>query len=364
MDLSRLVVDGTEYRAVAGPDGKPVAVRGEHGTIYRLRGPSGDLALKIPDPGLTLAGPAAEPADLAGIPGLVAAGVRPVEGAAGAVAMPWVEGPTWAEVVAARRPLDLEECWGLARGLVRTLAELEMRGLFHGRLCGRHLLLPGLAGPGAGWPVELVDLEHLQGPGASAEAGEVPGYGSGGPRLAGAVLLAEVLGWWDPEVREAAWGEHYFAPNEAAALGLGGPESERWRLLVRALRERWGPGPAGLFERACRARAEGERPGFREWARALPPEIGALKDAGTADPLLGLLAVARQLESRGARAGSLVRYRQLAALLPAGSQLHQEVSGRIGRLEAEGDRCRQCGAQLRPGARFCSSCGARVGGQG
>jgi hypothetical protein len=375
-------VDGVEYRLAEDPEnpGRPLMVRGEHGVVYRLSGPGGQLALKVPGPGRPMRNP---PPELGAIPGLSAARCRPVDvpGLGPGVVMPWVEGPTWAEVVAGRRPLDLEECWRLALSLARTLAELEGRGRSHRRLCGRNLMLPGLAAGGSGWPVELVDPEHLAWAASDGpdEGGPVPGYGSGEPRLAGAILLGELLGWADPGVWEAAWGEHYFAPEEVA-----GGESERYRLMVGVLRGRWGQEAAGLFERAWQARSEGERPAFGEWVQRLPAELGSGAGSDTADPLMGLLAAARVLEGRGHRAGALVRYRQLAGLLPAESRLGQQVGEAVRRLEGAGAFgivrepprpepgpapglmrrfCGRCGAQLKPGARFCSRCGAAVPGR-
>jgi|GEM_PF-2994612 hypothetical protein len=136
---------------------------------------------------------------------------------------------------------------------------------------------------------------------------------------------------------------------------------------------------AMLFERARAVESDGERPAFREWAAAQPGEICALKDAGTADPIMGLLVVAGRLEGRGPAGGSLVRYLQLAALLPSESRLAQQILGRIRRLQEAGpagvggpqptsplagpepQHCRRCGAQLKPRARFCSRCRAGAG---
>jgi len=83
-------------------------------------------------------------------------------------------------------------------------------------------------------------------------------------RFAGAVLIAEMLGWCDERVREAAWGENYFDPQEMQR------ESERYQTLMTVLRERWGGGVSGLFERAWRSETLADCATFGEWLVVLP----------------------------------------------------------------------------------------------
>jgi len=76
--------------------------------------------------------------------------------------------------------------------------------------------------------------------------------------------LAEMLGWCDEQVCQAAWGESYFEPKEMQQ------ESEHYRILVASLRRHWGDGVAALFERAWRSDTLADCPTFGEWLVALP----------------------------------------------------------------------------------------------
>jgi len=199
-----------------------------------------------------------------------------------AVLMPWIEGPTWLEVMLEKRELAPEQSLDLARSLAEVLAAMEEQGLAHCDLSGPNLLLPELGGV-KGSLVALVDIEQLYGPGLERPEllpGGSPGYahktapsglwGSIADRFAGAVLLAEMLGWCDEHVRQAAWGEQYFAGEEMQE------EAQRYPLLVDVLQGRWGEGVATLFRRAWQSEALTDCPAFGEWLMALPEEVGAV----------------------------------------------------------------------------------------
>jgi len=194
-----------------------------------------------------------------------------------AVLMPWVEGPTWMEVLVGGQDLAPGQSLALARDLTRILAGMEECGLAHCDLSASNLLLPLLAG---GQGVQLVDVEQLHGPGLEQPRmlpGGSPGYahrtapdglwGAEADRFAGAVLLAELLGWCDARVRQVAWGENYFAPEEMQQ------DTDRARTLVSTLRERWGDDVALLFERAWRSETLQDCPTFGEWLAVLPERV-------------------------------------------------------------------------------------------
>ncbi|MGC9084291.1 MAG: hypothetical protein ACP5ME_14080, partial [Anaerolineae bacterium] len=172
-----------------------------------------------------------------------------------AVLMPWIEGPTWQEVLLDRQPFSPEQSLALARGLAETLVRMEEQGVAHCDLSAPNVMLPALTPTplppspspaererGRGWPegpgegvrgeVQLVDLEGLYAPGmlrpqelSSGSAGYAHREAAGGlwgpeaDRFAGAVLLAEMLGWCDPQITQAAWGESYFDPKEMQQQG-------------------------------------------------------------------------------------------------------------------------------------------------
>lgn len=305
-----------------------------------------------------------------------------------AVLMPWIEGSTWMEVMIEKRALTAEESLALARSLAGILADLEGRGLAHCDLSGPNVILP----PGEG-QVVLVDLEDMYGPRfAQPEVlpGGSPGYahktapqGLWGPeadRFAGAVLIAEMLCWHDERVREAAWGEQYFAPEEMQQ------DAERYRLLAQVLRERWGKGVAGLFERAWGSDVLEDCVTFGEWMIGLHPRVErgirmsraekeettmvekavqerlaqvtvekakALMDIGEIERALTELEEAYRLapdvasdayadallkqglvkEDTGQPDEALALYRQVLQVAPEGSALRQETAAMVRRLE-------------------------------
>jgi hypothetical protein len=198
-----------------------------------------------------------------------------------AVLMPWVEGPTWQEVLLEKRPLTPQQALMLAHALAEILSQMEQHGIAHCDLSGPNVLQPALTpafgspspvGRGArGEGVALVDLEGLYAPGlgrpealSSGSAGYAHRQAVGGlwgpqaDRFAGAVLLAEMLGWCDPDVVQAAWGESYFEPAEMQR------ETARYQTLAAALARRWGEGVARLFERAWRSESLLDCPTFGE----------------------------------------------------------------------------------------------------
>jgi hypothetical protein len=204
-----------------------------------------------------------------------------------AVLMPWVEGPTWQEVLLEKRPLTPQQALTLAHALAEILSQMEQHGIAHCDLSGPNVLLPALT-PASGSPapggrgargegVALVDLEGLYAPGfgrpealSSGSAGYAHAQAAAGlwspnaDRFAGAVLLAEMLGWCAPEVTQAAWGESYFDPQEMQQ------DSARYQALLAALQRHWGDAVARLFARAWHSETLADCPTFGEWLVHLP----------------------------------------------------------------------------------------------
>jgi hypothetical protein len=128
----------------------------------------------------------------------------------------------------------------------------------------------------------LVDVEGLYAPGlprpealpsgSSGYAHRTAREGLWGPtadRFAGAVLLAEMLGWGDESVREACYGETYFDPAEMPSVAQASA-CDRYRTLLSALARHYGQPVADLFERAWRSETLADCPTFGEWLVALP----------------------------------------------------------------------------------------------
>jgi len=368
-----LTLNGVTYRIAEHPaaPGIPYGQEGRAGIVYCLERsplPSGEgsgvrAALKVFRARFrtpALVSQAEKLAAFADLPGLQAARRRVLTRVQNpdllqqhpdliyAVLMPWIEGPTWLEVLLEKRPLSPQQALHMARGLAQVLEVLELRGLAHCDLSAPNVMLPLLAG---GTGVELVDLEGLYAPGmtrpqelSSGSAGYAHRQARGGlwgpeaDRFAGAVLLAEMLGWCDPQVVQAAWGESYFAPQEMQQ------DTPRYRTLVAALERRWGSNVARLFERAWRSDSLLDCPTFGEWLVAMPehpvaqafslstlaaetaagerttsPQESAAVDA-TAE-IRAFMQAARRMEDKGNLEGALELYRQALELAGADPSL-------------------------------------------
>ena len=189
-----------------------------------------------------------------------------------AVLVPWIQGPTWTEIVLSRHALAPSAARQLAIRFSEVIAGLESRGIAHCDLAGPNVILDLPNGI-----IELIDVEHLFAPSFSSPnqvATGTPGYnmvadsdGAWAPeadRFSGAILLGEMLGWGDPEVSRRASGQGcYFDPTE-----VQGPRCERLTTLLSALR-RIDAALAVLFERAWSARRRAECPRLAEWATVL-----------------------------------------------------------------------------------------------
>ncbi len=271
-----------------------------------------------------------------------------------AVLMPWIEGPTWMELVVRKQALTPEQCLKLGRTLAHILAEMEQCRLGHSDLSGANLILPALvpsrqvntAAPRSG--VELVDVEQLYAPGlekpetlptgSSGYAHKTAVHGiwsSNSDRFSGAILLSEILGWCDPHIQEAAWGESYFEPGEIQQ------DSSRLVGLTRTLETLWGNEVALLFDRAWQSDTLADCPTFGEWLVKLPHEVPmqhspnstvlptGLANTQGAQAKTGvefLVGLAKHFEQQGRTEAALTTYQYAQTLIPTETALWQELS--------------------------------------
>ncbi|MDF2628304.1 MAG: Membrane protein-like protein involved in bacteriocin uptake [Symbiobacteriaceae bacterium] len=328
-----IVIEGVSYRFAVHPaaPGKAYGQQGRKGTVYQLIGEADRRALKVfaphfCQPGLVGIADAIGP--FQSLPGLAAAGrtvltprrhvelLRKYPELTYAMLMPWVEGATWQEIMLDEVPISPEESLLLARSLAEVLAAMEEQRVAHCDLSAANVLVrpDETEGP----PVSLVDLEDMCAPGLPRPA--EPGVGSPGyahlavqngfwgveaDRFAGAVLLAEMLGWCDGRVVAAAAGETYFAKDEMQQ------PCERYRILHTVLSERWGEQAARLFEDAWTSAALRECPPFGMWCVKLPTVIPPL--AGEPEAV----AEAEQSAAAAADAGAAAAMSQSGAAVLA-----------------------------------------------
>jgi hypothetical protein len=392
-----LTLNGITYRIAEHPaaPGIPYGQEGRAGIVYQLlpsptgRGVGGEgaMALKVFRARFrtpALVSQAEKLAAFADLPGLTVCRrtvltpqrnadlLRREPDLTYAVLMPWIEGPTWVEVMLEKRPLTPQQALDLARAFADLLSRMEQNGIAHCDLSGPNVLLPMLAGQTAdGRPqtayrppstVELVDVEGLYAPslprpealpsGSSGYAHRTAREGLWGPtadRFAGAVLLAEMLGWGDETVREACYGETYFDPAEMPSLNSPLPPGEglgvRAATLLSALARHYGQPVTDLFERAWTSETLADCPTFGEWLVALPltpspqppsplPQVGEGKGVAAQPPgeevraavdataeIRAFMQVARRFEEQNNYQAALEAYRQALELAQADSSL-------------------------------------------
>ncbi len=287
-----LVIDKTSYRIAEHSlaPGMPYGQEGRRAVVYQLLGEDGEKsALKVFKarfriPRMVAVAETLEPyASLEGLQACqrtVLTGSRHPEllrefpDLTYSVLMPWVEGPTWQEILLETEGLTSKRSLHIAQAFARQMMVLEEKGLAHCDLSGPNLIIQPGDRPG------LVDLEEIYGPGF-LESKELPAGAPGyahksaprgiwaeeADRFAGAVILTEMLCWHDPVVREAAWGESYFAPKDMQT------ENQRLDVLRKSLEDHYGQRVLDLFNQTWRSDSLRDCPTFAEWAVALPMEV-------------------------------------------------------------------------------------------
>jgi Predicted solute binding protein len=289
-----------------------------------------------------------------------------------AAVMPWVEGPTWMDVLLDKRELTQAIALHTAQSLAEVLSYMEQRGLAHCDLSAPNVMIPGLLHdikPNVKSWIQLVDVEQMyaakldkpehvpQGsPGyASMRMKSRQGWSKYADRFAGSMLLAEMLAWFDPAIREAAWGESYCDPD------LMQKDTDRYELLRDVLASSYGEDVANLFTRAWEAEAEHLCPTFGEWYMAISSKslttasmeplhtesVSILELAAEEEPPRSVtltpvsvpaqndshnkrwsdkeLAQARALEKQDRPAEALEAYRLLLGQMEEGSSVRHEV---------------------------------------
>ena len=343
----------------------PYGQEGRAGTVYQLRDSAGGLtAFKVFNPGFrhpSLVEQVGQLRRFGELPGLSVchrAVMTPEQQGpllqqypelAYAVLMPWIEGRPWNQIIQDRRPLTHHQSQALAEALRTVLAYMDREGVAHGDLSGANLMIDGL--DTGDIRIELVDVEQLYAPGltrpAKVPAGS-PGYAhatiAGRPwqadtdRFAGAILLAEILGWCDERVRAAADsittndgkiipGESYFAEDELQQ------DCERYRLLCSVLTENWGADAAALLQRAWNSPALAECPSFSaDQAKQLPPPPPSPRQKARTD----LVANATAAEQNGRWGQAVVFYDRLLTGWPGDPATDQWMTARdLARQKAE-----------------------------
>ncbi len=397
---ARMAISGTSYAIGEHPyaPGMPYGQEGRQGTVYLLHDAQTNhkkamkvFRSKFVNPSMVHS--TRQIVQFAGMTGLAACDrflITPQNNAEllavepdllYAVVMPWIEGPTWLDILLNQRRLTRRQSYTAAFALAEILVTMEQRGLAHCDLSGPNVMLPLLREDKANVKssnfVQLIDLEQMfaaqmerpdpapgGSPGYAPRRKKADGLWSGqADRFAGAVLFVEMLGACSDAFVSSAWGESYFDPNELQTL------CERYDTMRQIIRSTWGENVASLLVRAWESDDLGHCPTFGEWmvelskvdpsalkepaGQALKPpsapgpsaESGPKREAaperakgaasakGVAD-VGALLKQAKALEQHGKYKKALELYRSIRAQNPHAG-IAREVEIAIGHAEEQ-----------------------------
>lgn len=194
-----------------------------------------------------------------------------------AILMPWLTGQTWSGLVqdqTASAHYTQQQACKLAAMVANLLRNLESLHLAHSDIAGGNIVLsPDLQ------HIQLLDLEGLYIPGVPPPpfcSQGSPGYQHRHPgprgqwypegdRFAGAILLTEMLTWWNPRVRAHVpdYADTLFQPAQLQTNGLS-----LWQEVRNTL---WSIRPEllHLFDRAWSSSSLAECPEMASWSALL-----------------------------------------------------------------------------------------------
>lgn len=248
-------------------------------------------ALKVPNPGAvdpSIEQKVARQSSFGHLPGLLAANrvcllktvfpelIATHPGLEYAILMPWVSGRTWAGFMDDGdlcSQYSLEQAKELALTMAYVLWSLETNGLAHTDIAGDNVIILNYK------HIELIDLEGLYVQGmppvvqpskgwAGYQHPRLDGQGQSyilGDRFAGAILLVEMLTWWNPLIRALTDGESLFQFKHPGARE---EMTQRLRAVRQTLRGMY-PGLHELFEQAWYSSNLARCPDFRSWVMCL-----------------------------------------------------------------------------------------------
>lgn len=196
------------------------------------------------------------------------------------VLMPWIGGMTWFDIICDKKRLTPSESLALAVSFAGIGSAMEQRGIAHCDLSAPNVLIPFFSEdeqPEGSAAVELVDVEQIYSPKMDRPDALLAGsagyaahrivnsglWSSYADRFAGAVILAEMLGYCDKDIVDLTYGESYFDQRE---LQTG---CERYMKLMHFLETRYGHKISELFSRAWNSQDLSSCPTFGEWLIAL-----------------------------------------------------------------------------------------------
>ncbi len=285
--------------------------------------------------------------------------------------MPWLPGVTWYDVINTRMPLSTTEGLRIARNTAAIMANLEAHGIAHCDIAGANVLVERKSSQ-----VELVDIEEMFAPNMPMPV-EMPigqdGYQhklsreqgqwcAEGDRFGAAILIAEMLAWTHPKIRQFSADEHYFAAAE-----MQDPSSMRYKLLHEVLSERFSTQLAELLRAAWHSSTLAACPPLAEWhnaLEALSEQIGTHSEIAPTQPSGSSPSVP---SLGGSPSGVISGRRAIVVQMPSeNSDAVPAAAAPSPRpaqaLQLEGVKlCRNCGAPNDVKEQFCARCGFYIG---
>lgn len=193
-----------------------------------------------------------------------------------AILMPWIQGPTWAgfmDDAQLSAHYTSQQAQDLALTLAYTLWTLEMHHLTHTDIAGDNVIVVNPK------RVEFIDVDNIYLHGTPPPALPSRGWRGyqhrhldqrgncrpEGDRYAGAILLTEILTWWNPLVRALTDGDSYFQLGEQESPDILRPRLKTVRTTLRQIH----PGLRTLFLQAWNSADLVECPDFASWLSAI-----------------------------------------------------------------------------------------------
>jgi serine/threonine protein kinase len=192
-----------------------------------------------------------------------------------AILMPWIDGQSWFDVLqlgkGGKYLSERKQALQLAANFASVLSVLERAGIAHCDLSAGNVILDLDK-----LQVELIDVEDIFAPNfpqPSAISLGTPGYqhktskhgqwNIKADRFAGAILLGEMLGSYEPQVWNASSGDSYFEESELQSNGC-----QRFSILISAISAHH-QDLADLFAQSWAAETLDDCPAMSQWERTL-----------------------------------------------------------------------------------------------
>ena len=289
-----LEINNIRYTIAEHPaaPGLPYGQEGRAGTVYQLRSSKGVKALKVfkprfSTPSLVLQADTVAPFCM--LPGLQVCQLsvlspsrdgsllRHYPDLTYAMLMPWIEGQTWFDVINSRKRFTPQELLALAHIFANILVSLEKHSLAHCDLSSSNLILSMKENDNS---IELVDIDGMYGPnfpkpenvlsgspGYAHNSSQIGSWSGEFDRFAGAVILAEMLGWSSPDVRKAANDGCFFTTEDMQK------DCPRYQMLVGYMRDNFGETIVDCFSSAWYSAKLNDCPTFGKWLASLPTQV-------------------------------------------------------------------------------------------